>query len=280
MTSTAGRPAAPDPAPTDDGRAGSGLRAGDADGTIIVHTLPSVPNFRDLAGTEGYVTPHGPMRRGVVFRSSTVDPSPEDLATLGALGIVAVHDLRGRGEIDRRPDTVPAGAIWRHLAVPGLPPDRVRGLRTPSDVRDAMVEHYRGFVSAPHKRAGIGAALAAISAEDGPQVFHCAEGKDRTGWIAMLLQRLAGVSDADIVRDYLLTNERMQATGATLDVARAFFGDRADDFFRPAMIADAAYLEAGTAQLEKDYGDLEGYLRKGLGLSDDQLDRLRSLLVG
>jgi protein tyrosine/serine phosphatase len=60
---------------------------------------------------------------------------------------------------------------------------------------------------------------------------------------------------------------------------REFFGDRPDEFFRPAMIADATYLDAGMTRLEQDYGDLYGYLCDGLSLSDAQVDKLQRLLV-
>jgi protein-tyrosine phosphatase len=110
-------------------------------------------------------------------------------------------------------------------------------------------------------------------------VFHCSEGKDRTGWVAILLQCLAGVSDHDILADYLLTNELMRGGGDTRSLARVVFGDMPDDFFAPAMIADTAYLKAGMTQLEADYGTVEGYLLGGLGLSEDHLERLRTLLI-
>ncbi|HWD82406.1 MAG TPA: tyrosine-protein phosphatase [Kribbella sp.] len=224
--------------------------------------LGSVPNFRDLAGPVGYSTPHGPMRRGQLFRSSAFCASPSDLEALAPVGIVAIHDLRGQGEIDMRPG------------------ETIRALRTAADVRAAMIQHYREFVTAPHKRAGVARVLAAVSEGSAPQVFHCAEGKDRTGWVAMLLHRLAGVSEDDLVSDYLLTNELMRGNGDTRAVARAVLGDKPDEFFVPAMIADVAYLDAGLAQLEADYGDVEKYLSVGLGLSDDQLTRLRGLLLG
>ncbi|HWD03494.1 MAG TPA: tyrosine-protein phosphatase [Amycolatopsis sp.] len=242
--------------------------------------LGSVPNFRDLAGPVGYSTPHGPMRRGQLFRSSAFCASPSDLEALAPVGIVAIHDLRGQGEIDMRPDAVLAGATWRHAWIPGLSGETIRALRTAADVRAAMIQHYREFVTAPHKRAGVARVLAAVSEGSAPQVFHCAEGKDRTGWVAMLLHRLAGVSEDDLVSDYLLTNELMRGNGDTRAVARAVLGDKPDEFFVPAMIADVAYLDAGLAQLEADYGDVEKYLSVGLGLSDDQLTRLRGLLLG
>ncbi|MDT2005809.1 tyrosine-protein phosphatase [Rhodococcus opacus] len=198
---------------------------------------------------------------------------------LGALGIVAIYDLRGQDEVARRPDTLVEGAKWQHTAVPGLGRATMESLNTATEMRQAMVDHYRGFVGDPMKRAGFAAVLSAIAQNDGAQVFHCSEGKDRTGWLAMLLQRLVGVSETDILADFLLTNERMAASSSTLDLARGYFGDRPLDFIRPALIADTAYLEAGMTQLAKDFGDLERYLSAGLGLSDHELDALQRLLV-
>jgi len=244
-----------------------------------VLTLGSVPNFRDVAGP-GYLTPTGPMRRGRLFRANSFVVAPEDLELIVPLGIRAIHDLRGQREVDLRPDTALQGATWRHTWVPGLSSDTMRSLETSAQMRDAMISHYRGFVHDADKRAGFASLLAGIAEVDGPQVFHCSEGKDRTGWAAMLLQSLVGVSRDDVVTDFLVTNQVMQLTGPTLEVAREFFGDRPDEFFLPAMVADVAYLEAGLEQLEADFGDVETYLRDGLGLDDDQLHRLRDHLLG
>jgi protein-tyrosine phosphatase len=241
--------------------------------------LASVPNFRDVAGPTGYKIPSGRMRRGQLFRSNTFLASAEDLARLETLGIVAIHDLRGQGEIDLCPDSVLAGAVWRHMWVPGLGRDVMLALDSAPAVREAMLGHYRGFVTAPDKRGAIARVLVGISEHGGPQIFHCSEGKDRTGWVAMLLQRLAGACDEDVVTDFLLTNELMAGYDATREVARVFFGDKPDEIFVPAMVADVAYLDAGLAQIEVDYDDVDTYLRAGLGLTDDQLDRLRRLLV-
>ena len=239
--------------------------------------LDSVPNFRDIAGP-GYRTHTGRMRRGRLFRANSFLATPEELERLAPLGLMAVHDLRGQGEVDLRPDTVPQGATWRHSWVPGLSSDTMRTLETSAALRDAMINHYRGFVNDARKRAGFASLLAGIAIDE-PQVFHCSEGKDRTGWAAMLLQSLAGVSHDDVVADFVLTNELMQHGGPTLDLARKFFGNRPDEFFAPAMDADVAYLEAGLEQLEADYGDVETYLRAGLGLDDDQLGKLRARLL-
>ena len=39
-----------------------------------------------------------------------------------------------------------------------------------------------------------------------PLVFHCVQGKDRTGMLSYILGALLGVSQDDLYRDYLFTN--------------------------------------------------------------------------
>ena len=44
-----------------------------------------------------------------------------------------------------------------------------------------------------------------IAEHDGPYLVHCTEGKDRTGFVCMLIEALAGASYEEIVDDYMLT---------------------------------------------------------------------------
>ena len=47
--------------------------------------------------------------------------------------------------------------------------------------------------------------LTAASEHEGPYLVHCVEGKDRTGYVCMLLEALAGASYQEIVDDYMIT---------------------------------------------------------------------------
>ncbi len=44
-----------------------------------------------------------------------------------------------------------------------------------------------------------------MSEMDGPYLIHCTEGKDRTGFVCMLIEALAGASYQEIADDYMLT---------------------------------------------------------------------------
>ena len=64
----------------------------------------------------------------------------------------------------------------------------------------------------------IAAVFKAIAASPGKVVVHCSAGRDRSGVIAVMLQRLAGIGDEEIVRGYELAargiNERHRTHGA------------------------------------------------------------------
>src|SRR4051794_26479717 len=77
--------------------------------------LASADNFRDVAGTgAGHPTRDGGhVRRGVYFRSNELQLTDADAASLAALGITRIHDLRGAMEVEAHPDVAVPGAAWR-----------------------------------------------------------------------------------------------------------------------------------------------------------------------
>ena len=54
-------------------------------------------------------------------------------------------------------------------------------------------------------RSRLCAGLTAMTAREGPYLVHCTEGKDRTGFVCMLLEALCGASYDEIVDDYMIT---------------------------------------------------------------------------
>ncbi len=150
-------------------------------------------NFRDL-GAYATIDGHA-VRRGVLYRSDSLHRlSPNDLAVLAALRIRAVIDLRTSAEI--RAD----GRVADHdeRSFKHIPFDD-----TTLDFLQGRAEIYLTF--AQLRAPQIAAALQFIAHEDGPMVFHCMAGKDRTGVLAALLLAVLGVPDPAIAADYALT---------------------------------------------------------------------------
>lgn len=245
--------------------------------------LETADNFRDVAGP-GYPVPGGRMRQGVLFRSNRLELGPGDVELIGTLRLRAIHDLREDFELLRHPNVEIAGAEAHHHVVPGINPDELAQLTTVEATDQAMREHYRGFVSEPRRRAGFSAALRAIIVglreDDRPQLFHCSAGKDRTGWLAAIVQTAVGVAWEDVVVDFVLTDEYTAGSRqrALAELERQL-GPVVATALAPAWTCSVEQLEGARTEAERVYGGLEAYLGEGLGLDEDDLKVLCERLV-
>lgn len=245
--------------------------------------LASADNFRDVSGPDtAYAAADGrPLRRGVAYRSNELQLSHGDVESLTRLGVGAIYDLRTDHEVEAHPDVEVPGAVWRHLEVKGIPMTAVSDLADRSTAHEVMLRVYRGFVEIEGARAAFATLFGELAEAEGPVLFHCTAGKDRTGWAAALLLHLAGVDDATILEDYLLTNTFSSATREKyLGLVREHLGADKVDVYERVMVADADYLQAGYDAVTAAYGDRLGYLRDGLGLGPATVDRLRDRLLG
>jgi protein-tyrosine phosphatase len=241
--------------------------------------LASADNFRDVAGIDtAYVAADGvPLRRGVLFRSNELQLTEADAASVAALGVTHVYDLRHDHEVEAHPDVPVPGASWHHLEVKGIPMDAVSDLKTREAGTEVMHEVYRSFVNKPGARDAFSELLTLIADNDGAHLFHCTAGKDRTGWAAALLLHVAGVDDETIRTDYLLTNDFSSGTREKyLGLVAEHLGADKVEVYERVMVADADYLQTAYDAASAHYGDVDGYLRDGLGLSDATLERLRA----
>jgi protein-tyrosine phosphatase len=135
-----------------------------------------------------------------------------------------------------------------------------------------MQDTYRGFVTkSTHRFAEFFHHLIESSE---PTVFHCTAGKDRTGFAAALVLRALGVSQDEVMRDYLDTNARL----APVSVVTATWS-------LPPHAAAVLYsvrpefLHAAFDEIDARWGGVEAYLREGIGLGERERARLRHLYI-
>jgi protein-tyrosine phosphatase len=144
-----------------------------------------------------------------------------------------------------------------------------------------MTGLYRWFVTDPVARDRFATVLRLLAEPgQGPVLFHCTAGKDRTGWTAALLLTALGVDRAAVLEDYLLTNVR---SGALIDTILDSFHTRGlmedPTLLLPMFRADAAYLEAAFAEVAAGWSDFEEFWHVGLGLDAAVLAGLRANLL-
>lgn len=245
--------------------------------------LSSVVNFRDVAGTgAGYTGAGGVhLNKGLFYRSDAIVPNDADLAVLENMGLSTVYDLRSDDEVTDKPNRLPGGIDYVRIPIfSGNVGAMVDQIRSPEDARNMMRGMNRDFATGADERIRFATLLTDLANTDGRQVFHCTTGKDRTGWTAMLLQHIAGVDDATIMSDYLLTNEyNKEWVAETRAYLVATRGEAAVALMEPLFGVEESYLQAGLDELAATYGSVDGYLTDGLGLSTGTIDTLRDKLL-
>ena len=108
-----------------------------------------------------------------------------------------------------------------------------------------------------------------------PMYFHCAQGKDRTGFLATLFQALLGVSKEDILRDYLLSN--LGKTGS-VSISKITSNYNYVDYFlegkEVSTQSGVKYQAQGDTIAERAYNYL-----LSCGLTETQLDTIRDIFL-
>ncbi len=245
-------------------------------------------NFRDVGGL---ATRDGrTMRSGVLFRADDLSRLSEaDLEELRRLKLQSIFDLRAPNERESKPDRIPRGSKIRVVHVPILQPgqDFTRWqffwwLATSSkelDFRKLTADLLRHI--AFECTAQVHEIVTTIADERNlPAVIHCTVGKDRTGYLAALVQLLAGVPREAVVDDYLATNR--------------FIGPRAAQLIRllrwmslfrisrkrleSAMEAHREGLDGVLDEVLGRYGTVERYLREACGVDRASLSNLERWL--
>ncbi len=126
-----------------------------------------------------------------------------------------------------------------------------------------------------------------IAAGDLPMVVHCTAGKDRTGVAVALLLTAVGVPRQTVVDDYSLTEklvppaaatQRAATVGGALPAASPL-AQLPEESRRALWRSDPQYIGAALDSMQREYGSIDGYLERGLGLSKPEIRSLRKTLL-
>ena len=253
-------------------------------------------NFRDLGGLTGLDGKK--IKEKIILRSAQpVALSDVDLSLLNDdYQITDIIDFRSNPEVDKDPLDERLTANYHHIDIAGEQMKQQHqgsGGGTPSleemlkimtvgAGEKFLAQAYVGFAVAPNSKAAYKKFIDVLLASDGPAMFHCAAGKDRTGWGAVILLKILGVSDADILTDYLATNEGRKADNDRMLAEYAQKGVPEEQLNELAVVfgVQESFLTAAFAAVEKEYGDFDSYVKNGLKITDDQILALRNKYLG
>ncbi|KAI0375894.1 hypothetical protein BV20DRAFT_932406 [Pilatotrama ljubarskyi] len=246
-------------------------------------SIAGVVNVRDLGS---YPTHHPRMltRPGLVYRSGEISHiTPEGMRQLKELGISTIYDLRSETEMLRYETPIPT--------VDGVEIVHIPVFKTEDYSPEAMAKRFELYASGKTEAFMVlysqildnaGPAFAVVlrhirDRPDSPCLFHCTAGKDRTGILAAILLKLVGVDDETIARDYALTRvgreparemimkrlSKVPYFATNTEAALNMFSSRAETML--------AFLQ----MLEERYGGVEEYVKKVVGLTDEDIATIR-----
>ncbi len=117
--------------------------------------------------------------------------------------------------------------------------------------------------------------LTSIAQNDGPYLIHCTEGKDRTGFVCMLIEALAGASYDEIETDYMITYENYY--GITESLYKEKY-----DIIVESLLVPMIQVIVGDEDVDVTAADLsvyaEDYLRAA-GMQESELSQLYAKLM-
>jgi protein-tyrosine phosphatase len=106
-------------------------------------------------------------------------------------------------------------------------------------------------------------------------VFHCTAGKDRTGIGAALILYSLGVPYETIMDDYKATNYYRTAENVKMEKMMVKAMNIDETVAKNVMAANPEYLDATFSQIKKQYGSVDNYLKTQIGLTNDDIKKLK-----
>ena len=256
--------------------------------------LKSVSNARELGG---YITNDGrKVKHGVLLRTAALNKiSSEDLKRLTEnYSLAVIADLRMTFEISPKPDPAIEGVKYvnlrvineelfkkeleKKLAFEGDAIERIKmivesglvsqnmyvGFLSDEYGKKAYREFFRELIDLPPERS---------------LLFHCSQGKDRTGCAAMLILSALGVSEEIIMEDYLLTNI---FNADLIEGQRKMLlsnGIKESELEKYMIVLDEVnpkLMNTLLSWLKENYGSPVGYIINELGISNGEIETLKS----
>ncbi|MGM9665287.1 MAG: tyrosine-protein phosphatase [Eubacteriales bacterium] len=258
-------------------------------------TVKGLMNARDLGGIFGYGGRK--IKTGRIIRSANLALlEKEGCGYFENYGLKKVVDFRTEAEIASSPDAVVNGVeyvrcpILKDLTVGITRKDDLKKRDVAEIVLDLVVSMGKGgrawmsdlyvpLISDDFALTGYRKFLDVMKDnKSGAVLYHCTVGKDRVGVGTSLLLMILGVSRVDIIKDYLITNDSMR--GAT-EAAMALGRERGVDEEIIENIpyingVDAHYLDRVFNFIDTEYGTLENFLEKRMGIDEKYVEEMRN----
>ena len=221
------------------------------------------------------------IKENVLFRTGHLEKATDgDIRRLAEIGVARVIDLRDMREVTEHPDRPIPGAEYRHIPALGDLQDLFKKrpddpTMTAEEIHNDFTQLYRILAQSPHSQDAYEEFFQVLLASEGkPVLWHCTQGKDRTGIAAMLLLIALGFEEEQVVSEYMLTNVFAQKQLDALEAAGK--PSKVLSFMREIFFVfqDNAQFYLNCLRLE--YGSVSNFLELVLGVGPREIEKLES----
>lgn len=250
--------------------------------------------FRDLAEANKPGEPV--LKKGLLFRSSDFNELSKEEAEFlkNEINLGQVIDLRAPEELLLEPDVTPEGVKYTDIPLLGNEDNPAvtkktrmavlkRRTNEPGGMEGHMVEIYPIIVSSEQSQQGIKKIFNILLNKNDEKsiVYHCTQGKDRTGMISVLILSALGFSKERIIEDYMYYNHfhKLKRFWIFVGMTIFLFNYKLAKNLHVALITKKRYIEAAYLEIESKWGNAINYLKEAIGLTDADLTKLRTLYL-
>lgn len=248
-----------------------------------------VKNFRDLGGipaANGKKVCYGKLYRG--GHLGKIDPETAEKLR-DRKGLRTVIDLRAPAELAHKRDIVPEGVDYLHIPPltdeqnPAVTRHTARSILNKimnyeGGARAYLSDTYRTMISSEPSLRALREFMDALLEVNGAVLWHCTQGKDRTGVAAAAVLLALGVDRDEIMRDYMRTNRScwFKNFWIFIGVSIVTFSFRAAYSLNLLLSSQRDFMRAAFDEIDRVWGGTEGFLRDGIGLTPEEINELRS----
>ena len=255
----------------------------------------NIVNARDLGGLNA--TGGRQVRYGCLMRTAHLhDASDDDVQRLcNEYHIRRIFDFRSLDEAKYMPDRDIPGSVHHLLPTIDMSEEKRTGKAIPEEafldleshivnysfypeVQQMAADMYPSLIRSEYSQLQYATFMRLIiETPDGGVLWHCFQGKDRTGWGAAFLLSALGVSRDDIIRDFDLSNAAYTSLVARLckDVEERGGGDREKEVIRAFMGVSTNNFKRTLNLIDQEYGSMNEYLRNQLMITQKDIRTLR-----
>ena len=249
-------------------------------------------NFRDLGNLPA--ANGRKIKKGKLYRSGHLYKISEETAELlrDRKGLRTIIDLRSPSELAEHKDVVAEGVNYIHLPPlndeqnPSINRENRKGvlieiMAKEGGAKKHLSDIYRLMITQKESLAAFREMLRLLSDESTNAVlWHCTQGKDRTGVAAAIVLMTLGVDRKVIMRDYMRTNRSCRFINSLIFLGVTIvFNIRAAFALDHLLSARKFFLEAAFDEIDTVYGGTDAFLKNGIGLTDGDILRLREIYL-